>query len=276
MREGFRVGKLLIEDDRVRGVVGRMGGGEAETLRARVTVGADGRNSIVARGLGLFRWRTSHPRLALGRHYDGIRPAGEGAEIYLGRSLYGILNHQRDGAANVNIVVKGGGFEVWRGRLDAWFDALLDELPRLRARLEPARAAENVRALSPLAHYATRVAVDGVLLAGDAAGFYDPFTGEGINMALESAQLAAETIHGAIAAGCVSRRFLSRYEARRAASLRNRYRLQSAIQLVVGCPRLMEFAAKRLRTGERFANPLLEVVGGLRRPGDLFRATPTA
>ncbi len=270
VREGFRVEKLLIEDDRVRGVVGRLPGGGVEALRARVTVGADGRNSIVARGLRLFRWRSSHRRWALGRHYDGIHPAGEGAEIYVGRSLYGILNHQRDGSANVNIVVKGGGFEAWKGRMDAWFEALLDELPRLGARLETARPVESVRALGSLAHYATRVTVDGVLLAGDAAGFYDPFTGEGINMALESARLAAQTIHRAIAARCVSRRFLSRYDALRAASLRNRYRLQSVIQLVVGCPRLMESAAKRLQTGERFANRLLEVVGGLRRPGDLF------
>jgi menaquinone-9 beta-reductase len=270
VREGFRVEKLLLEGDSVRGVTGRPPGGEEETFRARVTVGADGRNSILARSLGLFRWRSSHRRLALGRHYEGIQPAGDGAEICVGRSFYGILNHQKHGSGNVSIVVHSAGLEAWKGRLDAWFDALLSEIPSLRDRLESAQPVESVRALGPLAHYATRVSVDGALLAGDAAGFYDPFTGEGVYMALESARLAAETIHLALENRCWTRCLLSRYDTSRAASLRGRYRLQGVIQRVVGCPRLADFAAKRLQVRERFVSRLLEVIGGLRRPFELL------
>ena len=270
VREGFRVEKLLQEGDTVCGVRGRLPGGEAETYRARVTVGADGRNSIVARSLGLFRWRSSHRKLALGRHYDGIQPAGEGAEIYIGRSFYGILNHQKHGSANVSIVVTSASLEAWKGKLDAWFDALLADLPALGERLESARPLESVRALGPLAHHAAHASVDGAMLAGDAAGFYDPFTGEGVYMALESARLAAGTIHRALEDRCFSGRFLSQYDISRAASLRGRYRLQGVIQWIIGCARTADFAARTLQARERFANRLLEVVGGLRRPADLL------
>jgi len=272
VREGFRAEKLLIDDDQVRGVKGRVPGGQEETLRARVTIGADGRNSMVARSLRVFHWHPWRRRFALGLHYGGIQPAGEGAEVYVGRSLYGILNHQKNGAVNVSIVLRGDGAGSWKGRLDAWFDTLLAELPPLRERLASARPAESVRALGPLAHYTTRVSTGGALLAGDAAGFYDPLTGEGVYMALESARLATEVIGRAMDARCLSARFLSQYDARRAASLRSRYRLQSLIQAIVGCPRLMDFAARQLQSRERLANRLLEVIGGLRRPSALLPA----
>ena len=129
---------------------------------------------------------------------------------------------------------------------------------------------ESVRVLGPLAHYATRVSVDGAVLAGDAAGFYDPFTGEGVYMALESGRLAAETIHRALDARCYSRRLLGLYDTSRAASLQNRYRLQAVIQRIVGCARLADFAATRLQAKEHFVNLLVEVLGGLRRPADLL------
>jgi flavin-dependent dehydrogenase len=273
VREGFRAEKLLIDGDTVCGIKGRLPGGEEETLRARVIVGADGRNSMVARQLRLFRWRSSHRRLALGRHYGRVQPAGEGAEIYLGRSIYGILNHQKQGSANVSIVVSGDGFEAWKGKLEAWFDSLLVELPALGARLESACPMDSVRALGPLAHYASRVSADGAILAGDAAGFYDPFTGEGVYMALESAQLAAETIHQAIEARCFSGRFLSRYDIARAAALRGRYRLQAAIQWIIGCPRLADLAAHWLRARPAHADRLLQVIGGLGQPRDLLFPT---
>ena len=110
-----------MDGDIVRGVMGRVPGGEPQSYRGLVTVGADGGNSIVARRLGLLRRRPTHRKLALGCHYDGIQAAGEGAEIYIGRSLYGILNHQKHGCVNISIVVDCGGLKVWKGRLDGWW-----------------------------------------------------------------------------------------------------------------------------------------------------------
>ena len=115
VREGFRVRETAMEDDRVCGVKGSRPGGDEETLRARITIGADGRNSIVARGLGVFRWHPSHRRLALGRHYEGVQPGRRELEIYGGRSLYGILNHQGDGAVNVSLVLKETNLRIMEG-----------------------------------------------------------------------------------------------------------------------------------------------------------------
>jgi flavin-dependent dehydrogenase len=274
VREGFRAEKLMMEDGRVCGVRGRRMGGEEEVLRAHVTIGADGRNSIVARGLGAFRWNPTHRRMALGLHYENVQPGPEEVEMYGGRSVYGILNYQGGGRANVSLVLKGTDFGPWKGRLADWFGSLLEELPPLRERLAPARAMESVHALAPLAHYATRVSAGGALLVGDAAAFYDPFTGEGVYMALESSRLAAKFVDQAVGTPSLSRRFLSQYEAARAASLAGRYRLQALIQAFVGCPHLADFAVKRLRSREHFAGRLMEVIGGLRPPRELFSGFP--
>jgi flavin-dependent dehydrogenase len=273
IREGFHVRGLILEDGVVRGVMGGTREGETEAQRGRIVVGADGRNSVVARELGLFRWHASHRKVALGLHYEGVRPGGEGAEIHIGGSLYGILNHQQNGCVNVNLVADCDGLERWKGRLDAWFGVLLADLPLLGERLRCAKPLERVQALGPLAHYATQVSADGALLAGDAAGFYDPFTGEGMYMALESSRLAAETVERALEERCYSRRLLRQYDRARRASLESRYRLEGLIQRIIGCGAAADFAARRLRQSDRLANVLLEVLGGLRRPAELMLTT---
>ena len=68
--------------------------------------------------------------------------------------------------------------------------------------------------MGPLAYRVIPPRHDGVLLVGDAAGFYDPFTGEGIFSALRGAELAAETATRALAAGDVSARGVPRYRPR--------------------------------------------------------------
>jgi flavin-dependent dehydrogenase len=93
-----------------------------------------------------------------------------------------------------------------------------------------------------------------------------------MHMALESARLAAEVADRALEACTLSRRSLSRYDAARAASLAGRYRLQSLIQVMVGRPCLADYIAKALQARERLADRLMEVIGGLRPPGDLLAA----
>ena len=264
VREGCRVQRLLIEDGAVRGVIARGPDGEEETHKARVTVGADGRNSVVARGLGVFRWHATHRRFSCGLHFEGVDASEYGAEIYAGRGLYGILNQQGNGVANLSIVAGQARLEQWKGKLRGSFDSVLGELPRLRERLHGAQPLEAVHALGPLAHYAASVSSDGALLVGDAAGFYDPFTGEGVYMALVGARLAAEAIDDGIRRGSLNRRVLRRYDGARRAALANRYRLQGLIQRVLARPRLADFASNQLARHPSLAARLLAYIGAAR------------
>ena len=68
--------------------------------------------------------------------------------------------------------------------------ARVRQLPHLARRLAGATRVAPIRALGPLAHRVAPPETGGVLLVGDAGGFYDPFTGEGVFTALRSAELA--------------------------------------------------------------------------------------
>ena len=66
----------------------------------------------------------------------------------------------------------------------------------------------------PAGGVARKIIADRIALAGDAAGFVDPFTGEGIAFAVRSGQLAAETVAESIRQGDTTRRGLSAYVTR--------------------------------------------------------------
>jgi len=91
-------------------------------------------------------------------------------------------------------------------------------MPHLARRVAGAERIAPVQAMGPLAYRVRPPAEGGVLLVGDAAGFYDPFTGEGVFSALRAAEMAAETVTQAFAATDWSAATLSAYtRARRAA-----------------------------------------------------------
>ncbi len=77
--------------------------------------------------------------------------------------------------------------------------------------------------------FASRVR-DGMLFCGDAAGFTDPITAEGISFAIESGLLAGETALAALAAGNFSESFLQQYDARWQASFGERFSKASFVQ----------------------------------------------
>lgn len=264
-REGFRVERVLIEGEKVSGVKGRSGRTE-EVFKARLVIGADGRNSIVARNLGLFRWHPSHRKMALAVHYEGVE-ADEGyGEVYVGPSGYGILNPLGKGMANVSVVVDCKAFAPARGQLEAYFAATLRGFEPLNRRLQRAKPLGRIRAIGPMAHGAFRASWDGALLIGDAAGFYDPFTGEGLYMALRSAELAADVAHQALEADNLSAQCLKRYDALREREFRGRLRLDAMLQRVIARPFLANALAKRLKMKKALADALMGVVGDLIPP----------
>jgi flavin-dependent dehydrogenase len=112
-----------------------------------------------------------------------------------------------------------------------------------------------------------RPAGPGWLLAGDAAGFVDPFTGEGIHRALRSGRAAAEAI---VAGGDVAASY--RRQRRRAFAAKST--LSWLVQGFLAVPWLIEHAATRLEVRPRAALLLGSALGDCRPATDAL--TPRA
>src|SRR6185503_16055332 len=94
---------------------------------------------------------------------------------------------------------------------------------------------------------------------GDAAGFYDPFTGEGITLALRSAELAAETADTALRSGLLDD--LSAYDRERDAATRDKFRLNRILQAIVSWPSVADAVARRLSRRPDLADRLVGIAG---------------
>ncbi len=273
LQERSRVTGLVMDGDRVAGVEASDPEGRPARFRARVVIGADGRTSVVARRLGLV---SPHPlrRMALMAYMAGPTAGADRGEIYLDPPDYSILNPLLPGRLNVSVVVSLAEAAAARGRLDAFFDARLERIPPLRRRLAAFRREAPVAALGPLALRVAPPRSGGVLLVGDAAGFYDPFTGEGIFTALRSAELAAEVLLPALRAGDVSARALAAYTARRDALLEDKERVMRALQLVVRHRVVARRVGRLLARRPELLDLLMGVVGDFVPPRELLRQYP--
>jgi flavin-dependent dehydrogenase len=105
--------------------------------------------------------------------------------------------------------------------------------------------------------------IDGAAVVGDAAGYYDPFTGQGIYRALRGAALLAETADAALRAGDLSSEALAPYEQARRSAFAPGTRLQRLIEVFISRPRLLGAMAERFRRSPELADALVAVVGDL-------------
>jgi flavin-dependent dehydrogenase len=178
----------------VCGVVVGLGGRERE-IRAPVTVAADGRRSALAFGLGLARHPPRPRRWAIGAYYENAGGMSSLGEMHVRRGRYIGVAAVPGGIANV-CLVKPFDAPLHKKPPDPFFTALLAaELagdPLLRARFADARLVQPPVVLGPLAVEVSPTHIRGLLLAGDAAGFIDPMTGDGLRFAVQGGVLAAE------------------------------------------------------------------------------------
>jgi geranylgeranyl reductase family protein len=268
-----RSGALVLEGTRVVDLRPSSRGGHDVTLRkgrtfeivnARAVVGADGRNSFVARRLGLRRPEPRHRKWAVMAHCRGVRSPDDHGEMIVTPYGYCGVNPLPGGLANVCIVVDHREMKratPSRSRLTGFFRQHLASHPLLASRMAGAEIVAGPWATGPMACRSARAACDGILLVGDAAGFYDPFTGEGIGMALRGAEIAGRVLGSALRQGDVGRRALKEYEALWRRAFRDRLRLDRLLQALLKRPGLTDWVARRLNRDPALANLLAGVTG---------------
>ncbi len=269
-REGTRVTDVRVEGDRVAGVEAVAPDGRALTLRAPLVVAADGRASVIAERLGLRRAHRLR-RMALVTYVTDVPDCRERGEIFVDPPDYAILNPVAPGRANLSLVVPLEHAAPWSGRLETFFTARARHLPHLARRLAGARMVAPVRAMGPLAYEVLPPRAGGVLFVGDAAGFFDPFTGEGVFAALRGAELAAATAVRALGAGDCSRAALAAYSLARRRAFAGKERVTRALQLVVARRPLANLAAHLLARRPALLDLLLGVIGDFVPPRVLLR-----
>jgi geranylgeranyl reductase family protein len=276
VREGIRVVDLLREGRQVGGVVaeavesaGRAA--RAERLPARLVVAADGRASVVVQRLGLRRPHRWLRRLALVADVAGASSDPERGEIVLAPPAYSILNPVAPGLGNLSLVIPVEEGRRRKADLAGYFDSVTRSLPGFRERLREAHRVGPVRAMGPLAYRVAPPREGGVLLVGDAAGFLDPFTGEGVYAALRSAEIAAEVGARAVRSGDVSAAALEPAHVRRVAEFAGKTRATLMLQRVIARRALSVAAARLLASRPAHLARLMGVFGDFVPPGALLQ-----
>lgn len=155
---------------------------EAGGLRARWLVAADGLHSPTRATLGLARPSTQ-PRWGLRRHF-AVAPWTDTVEVTWGGTGEAYVTPVGPDTVGVAVLTSARGS----------FDDHLAAFPALRERLRCAEPASTVRGAGPLRQDVRRRVAGRVLLVGDAAGYVDALTGEGIAVAVESARVLVECL----------------------------------------------------------------------------------
>lgn len=211
-RAPVTVTDVIRDGDHIVGVRVAAPGGSAE-LRARCIVIATGASIGLLERAQLLSSPVVFGRAARG-YYDGMRGLSDYIEFHL-ESVplpgYGWVFPTSPTAANV-----GAGYLTENGHTPRnsprqVFDEFVAN-PRLAERLEVAQADGPVKGYPLRFDFPTaRVAFPGLLLVGEAAGLVNPLTGEGIDYALESAEVGAELLAHALRSGEAAAHTAQRY-----------------------------------------------------------------
>ena len=169
-------------------------------MRARLLVAADGLSSAIRVREGLERTVGGEPRFGLRRHF-ALPPWSDAVEVHFGGGVEAYLTPAGPGRVGVAFLCEGAARRS--------FPELLAHFPALAERLAGVAFDSPPAGAGPLRRAARERALDRLVLVGDAAGYHDAITGEGISLALSGALALGDALPDALAAGARRAAFAS-------------------------------------------------------------------
>jgi flavin-dependent dehydrogenase len=149
----------------------------------------------------------------------------------------------------------------------------LDRRPHLAERFRGAARVSKVAATGPFASAVRRTWAPGAALVGDAADFFDPFTGEGIYAALRAGEMLAPFALESLAAdtSAAGDAALAEYDSARRAEFRGKWMVERMVGAAVAWPPLLNHVARVLSRRKDMADLLVGVAGDFVPPREVLR-----
>jgi flavin-dependent dehydrogenase len=194
LRDGYAVQEFLTDGDRIVGIRGRDGSSE----RAHVVVGADGRNSSLARAVQAPE-REAVPTLTCWyfSYWSGID--WPGIEIYARNGRATFAHPTNDGLLSVFVVWPIAELPAVRADIEGEFMAVVDSIPEVGERVRNGAREERFYGATQLPNFLRKPYGPGWALVGDAGCHKDPYMALGMCDALRDAEYAADALHESFA-----------------------------------------------------------------------------
>lgn len=259
IREQHKVLDFIFQDGAVVGVSGCDARKTPFTLKAPIVVDAGGRNCISLSKLNLRIPPKSSEKTAIAAHWEGARLLKNYCYMHVSRPGYTGISPVSKDLTNV-VLVLDSFYLKGRSVEDLYVKTVLKNRQR-NDLLTGGKLAEKPRVVASLAFSVKSPSCGGLILVGDAMGFIDPFTGEGIYLSLRSAQIATGIIDLAFKSSDFSRNLLTRYETLRMMEFRKKFMLVNILQKLIYNPPLCTRVMRILSRNPALAKLLVGVTG---------------
>jgi len=273
--EGHEALQPIVDRGFVRGAVVQPSIGEPLEIRARYVIVADGANSRFGRSLGTFRTREWPYGTAIRTYWDSPRTAEPWIESALdvkdrnGNPMpgYGWIFPVGDGTVNIGVGLLSTFREFKSVNTTHLLDAYAHQVAD-RWEIDPDRP--ECKATSgriPMGGSVGPKAGPSYLVIGDAAGSVNPFNGEGIDYAYETARMAAQVLHEALDGGDPTA--LQRYPSMLETEYGEYFKVARLFARVIGRPALMRELTRAGMHSRTLMEWVLRIMANLLRPDEL-------
>lgn len=268
VREGFTVEEVLVEDGTVVGVRGHGDGGRSVVERARVVVGADGRNSQLAKAVCAEQYNEK-PMLQWSYYtYWRDLPAG-GMETYVRPDRGWAAIPTND---DLTLLVVGWPYaeaSAYKADVEANYLRTLDLAPAFAERVRSATRVGRF-AGGAVPGYFRKPFGPGWALVGDAGYNKDPITAQGMSDAFRDAELCAGALDDALVG---RRRFdeaMAEYQRMRDAHAMPIYEFTSQLATLEPPPEEMQQLLGAVHGNQEAMDAFVSVVAGTVSPVEFF------